>query len=746
MNIAFLNPFFLIFLPFAAIPIVIHILSKKKYKILNFSYIKFLIEASKQSIYKLKLRDYILLFLRTLLILLLTLTFSRPTVSLSKFAPAQKRKIYVFIDNSYSMSYMEKSYTDKPEKEIQNIAKKVLKLLPQNENISIYMFSDTVSPLEKVPTTEVYSENENIDKLLSSVNNYEISYYPTNIAAVFEYIQEDKFTGDKIVVMISDFTRDGWDKVDKNIMKSLPENTFFVFIDISSEERINHYMQNVTHEVVGDSCFFQINAKINKPLIQNALLKFYILPENKIKFSGAYNFASHGEHEEKIFNCKIDNQDDIHIGYFELEDDRCKCDNFFCYAMVLPKQPRITIIDGSPGFTALQSETYYFNLLFSEEYRRKNYNVIRSPNWENEINFENTDILIFANVEYNEEKFGKILDKMLEFIYSKKQDTTGKAVIFSLGDKVIPEDYNNFICKFLPVKLDKVVIDKTGIGIKLDNFASLFSDIRESMKKVKIYKYITLLPYASPTENGEIVTLLNLENNDPLLLEYKIGKDKINRVIVYTTTLDADWNNFPLRAGYLPFWYKVIRHCSPLQKRKIYNIYLSSSTVIPLGEDKNLAESAVATLLFSPAVAQDNITGKTFLVKVVPGDNKKIKMALLNTLPYPGIYKLTPTIGNRKIDKEYFIVANVPTLSGESDFAKLDIAEVRKLIKPRYFAYVSLSEKGWDSKIKHLFHGKEITSLLWKLLFFVFILEFSLVSKFDILIYRIIKQSFFSPK
>ena len=674
------------------------------------------------------------------MVLLLTLIFSRPTVSFSKFTSSQqKRKIYLFIDNSYSMSYIEKSYINSPEEEIQEIAKKIVKLLPRNENISIYVFSDSVSPLEKISSSEIEkrTESENtIDSLLSSINNYRISYYPTNIASVFEHVQQDKFAGDKIVVMISDFTRDGWDKMDRSAIRMLSENISFVFVDIASEERVNHYIQNVTHELVGNLCFFQVNAKINKPFLQNVSLKFHALPENKIKLSGTYNFASHKEYEEKMFNFKIDTQDDMCIGYFELEDDRCKRDDVFCYAMDLPKQLKIAVVDGAPGFTALQNETYYFNLLFSEEYKEKNYRVIRSPDWEKEIDFENTDILVFANVEYNDEKLEKILDKILEFIYSKKENVSGKTIIFSLGDKVAPEDYNKFIHKLLPVKLDKVVTDKTGVSIKLDDLEPLFSDIRDSMKKVKIYKYIKLTPM--PSEG--VTTLLNLENSDPLLLEYKIKSgEKTNYILIYTTTLDADWNNFPLRAGYLPFWYKVIKHCSPSQKRKIYNVYLSSSTTISLEEDRNVREDMVATLLFSPAT-QNSTANRTFPIKVITSDDGKTKMALLNTLPYPGIYKLTPTTSAKNTNKDYFIMANLDTFSGESNFAKLDLSELRKLIKPKTFLYTSLSEKGWELKIKNLFYGKELTSLLSKLLFFVFVLEFGLASKFDLLAYKIIKQ------
>jgi uncharacterized membrane protein len=103
----FLNPAFLFGLLAAGIPVIIHLLNLKKLKKIEFSTLIFLKELQKQKIRRIKMKQWLLLVLRVLIILFVVFAFSRPTVdnlSLSGFAPAAKASGVIIIDNSYSMN------------------------------------------------------------------------------------------------------------------------------------------------------------------------------------------------------------------------------------------------------------------------------------------------------------------------------------------------------------------------------------------------------------------------------------------------------------------------------------------------------------------------------------------------------------------------------------------------------------------------------------------------------------------
>jgi hypothetical protein len=76
----FLNPWFLLGLFAAAIPVLIHLLHVRKLRTVEFSSLRFLKELQKSRLRTLRIRQLLLLLLRTLLIISLVLAFARPAV------------------------------------------------------------------------------------------------------------------------------------------------------------------------------------------------------------------------------------------------------------------------------------------------------------------------------------------------------------------------------------------------------------------------------------------------------------------------------------------------------------------------------------------------------------------------------------------------------------------------------------------------------------------------------------------
>ncbi len=103
----FLNPFALFGLLAAAIPILLHLLNLRKLRTIEFSTLTFLKELQKTKIRRLKLRQILLLILRTLLVMLIVLAFARPTLR-GTFAGSigshAKTTAVIILDDSYSMT------------------------------------------------------------------------------------------------------------------------------------------------------------------------------------------------------------------------------------------------------------------------------------------------------------------------------------------------------------------------------------------------------------------------------------------------------------------------------------------------------------------------------------------------------------------------------------------------------------------------------------------------------------------
>ncbi|HET6567307.1 MAG TPA: BatA domain-containing protein [Rhodothermales bacterium] len=104
---AFLNPLILIGLAAAAIPLIIHLFNFRKPRRVNFSSLAFLQELKKSTMQRVRIKQWLLLALRTLAIACLVLAFARPTLrgSLGGLLGGHgSSSVAVIVDNSLSMT------------------------------------------------------------------------------------------------------------------------------------------------------------------------------------------------------------------------------------------------------------------------------------------------------------------------------------------------------------------------------------------------------------------------------------------------------------------------------------------------------------------------------------------------------------------------------------------------------------------------------------------------------------------
>ena len=107
---SFLNPLVLLALAAAAIPLLIHLLNLRKPQQVDFSSLTFIKELQRSTMQRVKIKQWLLLALRTLALLFLILAFARPTLTgnlagvLGGQGPAA---LGVVVDTSPSMALRE---------------------------------------------------------------------------------------------------------------------------------------------------------------------------------------------------------------------------------------------------------------------------------------------------------------------------------------------------------------------------------------------------------------------------------------------------------------------------------------------------------------------------------------------------------------------------------------------------------------------------------------------------------------
>lgn len=100
---AFLNPALLWLLPLVAVPIVIHLLNRRRFQRVKWAAMEFLIAALKRNRRRLQMQQWLLLLLRTLAVLFLVMLVSRPQLAGNVFGSVRTHHV-VCLDDSLSMA------------------------------------------------------------------------------------------------------------------------------------------------------------------------------------------------------------------------------------------------------------------------------------------------------------------------------------------------------------------------------------------------------------------------------------------------------------------------------------------------------------------------------------------------------------------------------------------------------------------------------------------------------------------
>lgn len=139
----FLNPALLLGLIAAAIPILLHLLNLRRLRTIEFSTLTFLKELQRTRIRRLKIRQLLLMVLRTLLVMLLVLAFARPTLKgsiMGSIGSHGKTTIVLLIDDSFSMTASDQQ--GELLKQAKQTALAIVGLLKEGDEVSLVKFSD----------------------------------------------------------------------------------------------------------------------------------------------------------------------------------------------------------------------------------------------------------------------------------------------------------------------------------------------------------------------------------------------------------------------------------------------------------------------------------------------------------------------------------------------------------------------------------------------------------------------------
>ncbi len=520
-NLSFINPLFLFGALLVAAPIIIHLVNKKKAFSLKFPTIRFVVASNKRAAKRFKLRQLILLILRTLTVLFIVFLFARPLLSSKKNAMDYAnlpRSSVVIIDNSFSMLY--KTGGGDYFRSAVIAAKDIIS---GQKNIDNAALLTTSSITDEGPAQLTFKK----DELLNSIRDVNISYTRSKplktIAAAVELLKSSQAQV-KEIYFISDMQKFGWEaKSDfadgvKRAVKSKSINVYL--IDIAGNKSVrNAGIMNLKalKQSKGKINVLNIFSRIknfSKQAVDNLLVKCYIFDNEVVK--GFVSLESYETAEKSLF-APID-ESGIITGYVKIKGDSFAPDDKRYFSLKSYQTVRALVVDGEPTTQLYKSETFYLNLGLNPlkgASSKIESNIVTYDEYKKE-DLNNYDVVFLCNVK------GMAPQKVLEL---RNFVRAGGGLLFSLGDNVAPMDYNETFGDLLPQKLRDVFVVKPAGNkrpfeyIEVKDYSHPVIEPFEGAKGgdlgiAKFYKYFVLQP--TPESKSDII--LEYSNGNPCLV------------------------------------------------------------------------------------------------------------------------------------------------------------------------------------------------------------------------------------
>jgi Aerotolerance regulator N-terminal len=498
----FKHPEILYFLFILFIPILVHLFQLRRFKKEYFTNVQFLKELSIQTRKSSKIKKWLLLATRLLLLAFLILAFAQPFFK-SKDSKNANNEMYIVLDNSFSMQ----AKGQKGEL-LKRAVQELLEEIPENMQFSLITNNETFW-------------NSDIKSLQKDLQNLKYSATPFVLDNLMAKIKARKSAFNKDIVVITDAV--GLEeKQTKSINKDY--NTYFI---IPKAEQKNNVAIDSVYISQNLENFYEIGVKLSDYGNESKNIPIALYNQNKLVAKTLVNF----EEKTKTINFTIP-KSDFH-GYVNIQDKGLDYDNSLYFSISKPEKTNVFGI-GESGKSGFLSRIYT----------------------NDEFNFNNFEI---NSLDYNSiEKQDAIVLNEIKDIPQALQTTLkafvekGGSVIVIPSQECLPSNMNGLLANFGSVQyLNTINTEKliTKINFSHPIFASVFE------KKIYNFQYPnTRNSFEMKSNSGAI---LSYEDQSPFLISMQ---NELSSVYVFSAAINKTNSNFQNSPLIVPVFYKMAQN------------------------------------------------------------------------------------------------------------------------------------------------------------------------------------------
>jgi hypothetical protein len=559
----------------AAAPILIHLWSRRTHREMSWAAMEYLLAAAKRQTRRLRFEHWLLLAIRTLLVVLVVLAVAEPYFQRAGLALTTNGNTHrvLVLDGSYSMAYQP---TDKTRFDrAKELARQIVEESPQGDAFTLVLMSSPPRVVVASPALdprEIVREIENLRMPQTTAD------LPATITAVRHIVDGAHRDNPRLarheVYFITDLQRVTWaPKLSEAAAAEFFQQTdelakaaMLFLIDLGQPTAENLAVANLrtTDPLVTVGRGVQLEAEFKnfgRQARRRQPVELLIdgrRVEQKEIDVGPGGTASVG------FSYRFDAPAD-HAIEVRAAGDALDVDNHRYLAAPVRQAIRALCIEGRPSGQPFRGAADYLAVALSPQADHALVQTdVAAESALMDRNLGGYDCVFLCNVAQFTASEARVLDAYLE---------SGGSLIFFLGDQVLADRYNRELGgagrpRILPARIGAVVdrpqFRLDPLGYRHPIVQPFRGRGEASLLTTPVLKYYRL---AVP-ERSRAQTVLALANGDPLVMEEPIHR---GRVVLVATSVVPAWTALPLWPSFVPLVQEIVAWCAhgQLQQRNL---------------------------------------------------------------------------------------------------------------------------------------------------------------------------------
>lgn len=534
----FITPSILWGLFAAGIPILIHLFSMRNTKEVEFSTLRFIKELEHETIRKLKLKQWLLVILRVLIIIMLVLMFARPVqrgFAVGWMAGEIESRVAIVVDNSASMAVKSGEYSNL--ETARKLVPGIISIFEANTNFDIYQ----TNPFQILFSGGIEKSNE-ISKAVNEIRqSHDQDYLWQNIDSVLTAGNFDEPNLECFI--ISDFQDPpGTVFLARNGLDTLQNGWRFYCLKVpAAEYNIALTDVEILNKVRIPNHLLRINSSVSnqgRSNVTNVPIELYL---NNERVGQVISDFTSGQTRDFLFQAYAD-AGGLIAGELTIPEDDYSLDNRLNFNLGIPLEINCKIVGARQSeihlaLTALRSISDINNNLFVETL------IDSLPQ---ALFLDGIDVLCLYNPGY----LSPIVIEELKTFLAR-----GGGIIWFAGDRT-EKNTNLQVEQELnlphPRKVNLLEGEAFYSVIAVSAQHPLLDDLqlRDLDNELpQVYGYVDVS--ASKAHQS----VLNLNNGRPLLLDIKSGS---GRIFYFTSLLDLRWNDLAMRGLIVPLLHRML--------------------------------------------------------------------------------------------------------------------------------------------------------------------------------------------